>query len=92
MQATDYSHLGEIFETFLPTNTDSKGRVFGYVVGLREILATGEHYAWVQRSIRTADGWKNYGSFQRSKKFPSLAAARTWAYATANERAQKAAA
>lgn len=82
-------NLAEPFETFLPCGVDSKGRQTGYVVGLREDLDTHECYAWVQKSIKTADGWKDFGPTQRSKKFPSLDAARTWAYTTAKARGQK---
>ena len=79
--------LGEIFEQFLPSDTDSKGRSFGYVVGLREILESGECYAWVQRAIQTEDGFEDFGRSQPSKKFPSLQAAKAWAFSTARERA-----
>lgn len=81
--------LGDMFETFKPTMVDAKGRVFGYVIGLREVLDTGECFAWVQKSVKTTDGWKDFGVVQPSKRFPSVAAASAWAYATAKERASK---
>lgn len=80
--------FGDMFETFQPTTIDADGRVFGYVVGLREVLDTGEYFAWVQKSIKTVDGWKDWGRSQPSKRFPSLAAASAWAYATAKKRTQ----
>jgi len=84
----DNETLAESFETFIRTGID-KGRVFGYVVGLREVLNSGECYAWVQKSVETRDGWKDFGPYQRSRKFPSLAAAKSWAYQTARERASR---
>lgn len=84
-------NMGEVFETFIPAHRDEKGRTFGYVVGLRQDLDTSECYAWVQKAVQTSDGgWKDWGATQRSKKFPSHAAAKAWAYATAKERAAKA--
>ena len=82
-------NLAEAFETFLPFGIDNKGRQTGYVVGLREDLDTKECYAWVQKSIKTPGGWKDFGPTQRSKKFRNLSAARTWAYATAKVRSQE---
>lgn len=84
--------LGESFETFIPSNTDKKGRVFGYVVGIREVIGSDECYAWVQRSVKTSDGFTDFGVSQRSKKFASLAQAKVWAYRTAKERAAREAA
>lgn len=84
--------LADSFETFIRTNVDSKGKVFGYVVGLREVVGTGECYAWVQRSVETKDGFKDFGVFQRSKKFRNLQEAKSWAYRTAKDRAEKVAA
>ena len=81
--------FGDMFETFKPTMLDAKGRVVGYVVGLREVVDTGECFAWVQKSIKTADGWKDFGRSQPSKRFPNFAQASAWAYSTANERASK---
>ena len=80
-------HFAEAFESFIPASKDTKGRVFGYVVGLREVIGSGECYAWVQKSVLTSEGWKDWGATQRSKKFPSLAAAKFWAYSTARARA-----
>lgn len=82
-------NLKEPFETFIPQGKDSKGRIVGYVVGLRESADDAQCYAWVQRSIKTADGWKDFGAPQRSKLFPTLEAAKAWAYATAKERAAR---
>lgn len=81
--------LDDAFETFIRTGIDSKGRTVGYVVGLREVLTTGECYAWVQYSVSAEDGWKDFGPVQRSRKFATLEAAKTWAYATAKERSVK---
>lgn len=84
--------LADSFETFIRTNIDSKGRVFGYVVGLREVVGTGEYYAWVQRAVETKKGFEDFGVSQRSKKFRNLQEAKSWAYRTAKERAEKVAA
>lgn len=78
---------GETFEHFEASNRDEKGRVFGYVVGLRENVTTGKWSAWVQRSIKTKDGFKDFGVAQRSREFDSLSQAKTWAYSTRKERA-----
>lgn len=87
--------LGEIFETFVSANKfDEKGREIGFIVGLRD---NGEDfYAWVQkarREVKTRNGVRlspgdayDFGPRQRSKKFPSHAAAKAWAYGTARER------
>ena len=87
MSAAVTEQMGEIVEQFIRTEQDKAGRVFGYIVGLREVLSTGECYAWVQRAIEVKHGFKDFGPRQRSKKFPSVAAARSWAFATAKERA-----
>jgi len=81
--------LAESFESFIPSNTDKKGRVMGFVVGLREVENTGECYAWVQRSVKTSEGFADFGVPQRSRKFPSLESAKAWAYGEAKERAAK---
>jgi hypothetical protein len=78
--------LDETFETFLRLGIDKKGRVVGYVVGLRPAINSPICYAWVQKSIETKDGWKNYGVAQRSKMFKTVAEANRWAYQTAKER------
>jgi hypothetical protein len=83
------TNLKESFETFIPHHVDSKGRKVGYVVGLREIADESGCYAWVQKSISANGLFYNRGTVQRSKLFPSLDAAKTWAYATAKERAAK---
>lgn len=79
--------MGEIVEQFVRAEQDKAGRVFGYVVGLREVLSTGECYAWVQRAVEVKHGFKDFGPRQRSKKFPSVSAARAWGFATAKQRA-----
>jgi len=84
--------LGEAIEVFTRTNVDSKGRVFGYIVGLRKVLNTNECYAWVQRGVETKEGFKDFGVVQRSKKFPSYQSAKNWAYSTQKERIEKIAA
>ncbi len=78
--------LGELFESFTPTDTKD-GKTFGFTVVLREVTNTGECYARVQRAVQTKESFKDYGVFQRSRKFPSLKEAKSWAYKTAQERA-----
>lgn len=84
----DTEVFDDAFETFIPTNSKD-GRVFGYVVGLREVLNTGKCYAWVQRSIQTKQGFEDFGTRQRSRRFDSLQCAKKWAYAEAESRASK---
>ena len=87
--------LGESFETFVSAGKfDEKGREIGFIVGLRD---NGEDfYAWVQKArrevitrngVRIAPGEaRDFGPFQRSKKFASKDAARAWAYRAAHDR------
>lgn len=81
--------MGEMFETFIRAGQDSKGRVVGYIVGLREVIETGEFYAWVQKAIELKDGFKDFGVSQRSRKFENLNYAKAWAYAEAKKRISK---
>jgi len=83
------TNLKESFETFMPHHIDSKGRTVGYVVGLRELADDTGCYAWVQKAVQQCGDWANFGPVQRSKLFPSLEAAKSWAYSTAKERAAK---
>lgn len=80
--------MTEAIETFLRSGKrDSKGRHIGFVVGLRE-MADGV-YAWVQNARSTPNGFQDFGVIQRSRRFDTLEAARTWAYATAKQRIAK---
>lgn len=81
--------LGDTFETFVSANKrDTKGRMIGYVVGLRDNGI--DFYAWVQNARYVeGGGWIEFGTPQRSKLFTSLEASRAWAYATARERIAK---
>jgi hypothetical protein len=81
--------LGEVFETFVPAKkVDDKGRVIGFVVGLRD--NGSDFYAWVQNARQTGNGeWIEFGTTQRSRKFASQTAATSWAYSTARARIQK---
>lgn len=91
--------LGEKYEQFNRSDVDAKGRVFGFIVGLRDVLKDGEHYgvkvkagqcyAWVQRGIQTKDSFEKFGAFQPSKLFNSKEEAKRWAYGTAKERSAK---
>lgn len=75
----------DAFETFLPSSkVDHKGRRIGYIVGLRE-MADGV-YAWVQNGRSICGVFNDFGVRQRSRRFDTLEAARTWAYATAKQR------
>jgi hypothetical protein len=78
--------LGELFQSFTPTDTKD-GKTFGFTVVLREVTNTGECYARAQRAVQTKESFKDYGVFQSSRKFPSLKEAKSWAYKTAKERA-----
>lgn len=83
------AELGEIFETFIGAGKfDSKGREIGWTVGLRDNGA--DFHAWVQSARRPKNGdFHDFGVPQRSVKFDSQAAARSWAYATAKARIAK---
>lgn len=80
--------MNEAFETFLPSNKkDSKGRLIGYIVGLRDDGVN--FYAWVQNSRMVNGNFSDFGVVQRSKCFASQEAANRWAYATAKQRIAK---
>lgn len=89
--------FGETFEQFVRTDVDAKGRVFGFIVGLRDVVAdneflkAGQCCAWVQRGIETDTGlgFKDFGAVQRSKPFPSKEAAKAWIKATLAKRKEK---
>lgn len=82
------NEYGEIFEAYVRSGRyDSKSREIGYVVGLRDNGA--DFRAWVQNARRVNGEWAEFGVQQRSKSFPSQAAATAWAYATANDRIAK---
>ena len=87
--------FGQTYEQFIRSDVDSKGRVFGFIVGLRDVvkdsefLKAGQCCAWVQRGIETKDGFKDFGACQRSKVFRNKEEAKRWAYGTAKERASK---
>ena len=80
--------MTEAFETFLSSpKKDSKGRVIGYIVGLRDDGVN--FYAWVQNARMTNGNFFDFGVIQRSKCFASQDAATRWAYATAKQRIAK---
>jgi len=91
--------LGESYEQFYRSDVDSKGRVFGFIFGLRNVVSDGELYgvkvkagqcyAWVQRGIETKLGFEDFGVKQRSKLFDSREGARSWAHRVAKERCAK---
>lgn len=76
-----------IFQTFLGTGkTDSKGREIGWIVGMNDSLDGKEFSAWVQNGRSVNGDFNDFGVMQRSKRFTTKEAARTWAYATAKKR------
>lgn len=76
----------ESIEVFERAYTDERGRVFGWVVGLRP---THDGWvAWVQKAVQTKDGWEEFGRSQPGRHFNTLAIAKAWAYATSKERAE----
>jgi hypothetical protein len=78
--------LDEIYEEFHPVS-EKGGRVFGYCFGFRAVVAGGSGvYAWCQYSVRSLDGFKDFGTRQRSQKFENVAAARAWFRSTMAER------
>lgn len=80
--------MNEALETFLrSTKTDAKGRIIGYIVGLRDDGVN--FYAWVQNARMTNGNFYDFGVIQRSKCFTSQEAATRWAYATAKQRIAK---
>lgn len=78
--------MGELFETFIGSGKfDAKGREIGWTVGLRDNGV--DFHAWVQSARRVKGGeFHDFGVAQRSKKFSSQDAARSWAYTTAKTR------
>lgn len=86
MATTQTAEMGELFETFLGSGKfDDKGREIGWTVGLRDDGV--DFHAWVQAARRPKNGeFHDFGVAQRSKKFASQDAARSWAYATAKQR------
>lgn len=80
--------MNEMFETFLPSHKkDAKGRLIGYIVGLRDDGAN--FYAWVQNARKVNNDFFDFGVIQRSKCFASQAEATRWAYETAKQRLAK---
>ena len=80
--------MNDALETFVPSHKkDSKGRLIGYTVGLRDDGVN--FYAWVQNSRFNNGIFSDFGVRQRSKCFASQKAATLWAYATAKERIAK---
>ncbi len=76
---TNQEVFGDMFEEFRKTNQDKNGKVFGYILGFREIVGSCEVYAWVQRGVSKSNGeFKNYGPVQRSIKFNNIESARAW--------------
>lgn len=82
------NEYGEITESYLRSGRyDSKGREIGYIVGFRD---NGSDFrAYVQNARRVNGEWTEFGAAQRSKSFPTQAAATAWAYATAQQRIAK---
>ena len=98
MTILDFDTVFEpVHEHYFYTNTDEKGRKFGYVAALREVKSdadeygveykVGQCYAWVQRVIVTKDGWEDFGIKQRSKVFESVEKAVQWVYPEVHKRA-----
>lgn len=78
---------GPLFQTFLRSNKiDEKGRIKGYIIGLREV--NGLFYAWVQcgRMLPDLSDFSDFGATQRSKGFKSMQSAKDWAYTEAKRR------
>jgi hypothetical protein len=89
---TTTQEFGESFEQFLPSKkVDQKGRVIGFIVGQRDNGT--DFHAWVQNGRYLGNGeYIEFGAQQRSVRFGSKDAARSWAYSTAKERIAKLAA
>ena len=83
------AEMGELFEAVVGSGKfDAKGREIGWTVGLRDNGT--DFHAWVQSARRLRNGdFKDFGVAQRSKKFASLEASKSWAYATAKLRIAK---
>lgn len=80
--------MNEAFETFVPSNKkDAKGRLIGYIVGLRDDGVN--FYAWVQNARMSNGNFADFGVMQRSKCFANQESATKWAYATAKQRIAK---
>ena len=56
---------GELYQEFKPTDIDNKGRVFGYIFAVRDVLVDGVVTGvatWVQRGIQTKHDFKEFGT------------------------------
>lgn len=74
----------EVTEVFSANRMDSKGREICWVLGTRKV--EGKFYAWVQNARRVDGTVSEFGTFQRSKEFPSREAAVAFTKRTAAER------
>ncbi len=57
--------FGEIYQEFKPTDIDRKGRVFGYIFAVRDVLVNGVKVgvaSWVQRGIQTRHVFDEFGT------------------------------
>lgn len=56
---------GELYQEFKATDVDAKGRVFGYIFAVRDVMVNGvvtEVATWVQRGIQTKFGFEEFGT------------------------------
>lgn len=56
---------GELYQDFKVTDVDSKGRVFGYIFAVRDVMIDGVVTGvatWIQRGIQTKFGFEEFGT------------------------------
>ncbi|ALH46253.1 hypothetical protein POR1_48 [Pseudomonas phage POR1] len=85
--SSDSDTEDEVTEVFASGRFDSKGREICWVLGTRKV--EGKFYAWVQNARKANGKVSEFGTFQRSKEFPSLEAAVAFTKRTAVERLNK---
>lgn len=81
---------GEVYQEFKATDVDGKGRVFGYIFAVRDVMVNGvvvEVATWVQRGVQTKLGFDEFGARNsKTHRVNDVKAARAIANRTIAER------
>lgn len=81
---------GELYQEFKATDVDSKGRVFGYIFAVRDVMVDGVVTGvatWVQRGVQTKFGFEEFGTRNsKTHRVNDVKAARTIFNRTTAER------
>lgn len=71
---------GELYQEFKSTDVDRKGRVFGYIFAVRDVLLDGAVVGvatWTQRAVQTKHGFDEFGpKNSKTQRLPDIKAAR----------------